>query len=368
MQVCFAVFWGKISIALLNSLNFFGIIIVNGIGKNKIKLTKSMKRVFFISVIVCTFNIFNPVFSQAVAEVADKTTVAAETADNTETGKWQFGGRFQLSLNQSYSSNWVGSSDPFIGLSTLDNLSLSYRKNKVSWENSLDVDFGMRYTFPKNAKSKYEKTSDKVDFNSQLGLRAKGYWYYGALLQLTTQLANGRDPEHDSIKTSSFMTPGNITLSLGMNYKRKMWSWYISPVAAKLVTKIDPVFFEQETFGVLANKKYHLSIGAFTRISFDADVHPKVNLNTKLEVFYDYTGVYTQMRNTVTNFEMTWRFSVTEWLAITFKTSLLYDYNVRFPVYDENGNTIDGIDTDHLQFKELFGITLGYKFNIPKKK
>jgi len=330
-----------------------------------------MRKNLFLSVIVCVFGIFsNPVFSQTVPEIADKTEKAAAAADNTEEGKWNFGGRFQLLLNQAYSSNWMGSGDPFIGLSTLDNLSLSYRKNKISWENTLDIDFGMRYTFnSRNAKQmKYEKTSDKIDFNSQLGLKAKGYWYYGALLQINTQMANGWNPENDTIKTSSFMTPGNITLSLGMNYKRKMWSWYISPVAAKLTTKIDPIFYEQETFGVLANKKVNLSVGAFTRIGFNADIHPKVNLNTKLEIFYDYLGEYMQMRNTITNFEMTWRFSITEWLAITFKTSLYYEYNARFPVYAKDGTIIEGATTDHLQFKELFGLTLGYKFNVPKKE
>ncbi len=83
------------------------------------------------------------------------------------------------------------------------------------------------------------------------------------------------------------MTPGYITLSLGMNYKRKMWTWYISPIAAKLTTKTDPVFYGQEAFAVPANKKAYFSVGAFTRISFTADIHPKVNLNTKLEIFYD---------------------------------------------------------------------------------
>ena len=327
-----------------------------------------MKKSSLFSVIVCVFGVFSSAYSQTVQEIASNTEKAAIKADNTEEGKWKFGGKFQLSLNQSYSSNWIGSGDPFVGLSTLDNLSLSYRKNKLSWENTLDVDFGMRCAFnSKNDKKvKYEKTSDKIDFNSQLGIRAKGYWYYGALLQLNTQIANGWSPDNDSIKVSSFMTPGNVTLSLGMSYKRKMWSWYISPVAAKLATKIDPVLYEQETFGVAARKKVNFSVGAFTRLSFDADIHPKVNLNTKLEIFYDYMGEYTQLRNTVTNFEMTWRFSITEWLSITFKTSLFYDYNVRFPVYDDNGTVIDGITTDHLQFKELFGLTLGYKFLIPK--
>jgi hypothetical protein len=142
----------------------------------------------------------------------------------------------------------------------------------------------------------------------------------------------------------------------------------MSPVAAKLTTKTDPVFYHQKAFGVDSNKKSHLSVGAFTRISFAADIHPKVNLNTKLEIFYDYLGEYKQMRNTTANFEMTWRFSVTEWLSITLKTALLYDYKIRFPVHDSDGTIIEGITTDHLQFQEIFGLTLGYKFKIPNKK
>jgi hypothetical protein len=90
-------------------------------------------------------------------------------------------------------------------------------------------------------------------------------------------------------------------------------------------------------------------------------------LNTKLELFYDYLGEYKQMRNTMANYEMTWRFSITEWLSISFKAALLYDYNVRFPVYETDGITvINGITTDHLQFQETFGLTLGYKFRISK--
>ena len=326
-----------------------------------------MKRIIIFGTIIC-FTACGNLFSQSVVEVAEKAKEAAGTADSTGSGNWVFGGRFQLSLNQAYSNNWIGSSDPFVGLSTLDNLYLFYRKNKFSWENMLDIDFGMRYTF--NSKSdkpmKYEKTSDKIDLNSQIGFKMKGDWYYGALLHINTQLANGWNSGNDSIKTSSFMTPGYVTLSLGINYKRKMWAWYISPIAAKMTTKTDPIFYNQMAFGVDSNKKTHLSVGAFTRISFAADIHPKINLNTKLELFYDYMGEYDQLRNTTANFEMTWRFSVTEWLSITLKTALLYDYNIRFPVYDENGTVIEGITTDHLQFQELFGLTLGYKFRVPK--
>ena len=329
-----------------------------------------MGRIIILGTVVYLLSCFTAVRSQTVVEeVVDKTGKEAP-ADTATGNNWTFEGQFQLLLNQAYSSNWVGSSDPFIGLSTLDHLRLLYNSSKISWENTLDVDFGMRYIFrPKGSKStRRDKTSDKIDFNTQVGFRMKKNWYYGALLQASTQLINSWNPEHDTIKTSSFMTPGYITLSLGISYKHTMWSWYISPLAAKMTTKTDPVFYKQEAFGVAANKKTNLFIGAFTRVAFAADIHPKINLNTKLELFYNYLGVYDQMRNMAANFEMTWRFSVTEWLSITLKTAMLYDYNVRFPVYASDGTIVAGITTDHLQFQELFGLTLGYKFKLPKKK
>lgn len=314
--------------------------------------------------ILYLFNLYHTAFAQTATELAEKTKAIAGIADSTGDGQWILGGRFQLSMNQSYSSNWVGSSDPYIGLSTLNNFYLFYRRSKLSWENVLDMDFGMRYTFGYK-KMKYEKTSDKIELNSHLGFKAGGNWYYGLLFNINTQLANGWDPKNDSIRTSTFMTPGYITLSLGINYKRKMWAWYFSPVAGKITGKLNAAFYDKAAFGVDSNRKVHVSVGAYTRLSFAADIHPKVNLNAKLELFYDYKGVYEQLRNVTTNFEMTWRFSITEWLAISFKTALFYDYTIKFNVYDDQKQIINGITTDHLQFQETFGLTLGYKFKIP---
>ncbi|MDR0605882.1 MAG: DUF3078 domain-containing protein [Bacteroidales bacterium] len=329
-----------------------------------------MRKRICVNTIVCLCIMLNYIHAQGtVIEAADKARVATGIADSVGDGRWIYGGRFQLSLNQSYSNNWMGSSSPYIGLSTLDRIYIYYRSNKLSWENTFDIDFGMRYTFHKNNTPKvvYEKTSDKAEFNSQLGFKAKGYWYYGGLLNIYTQVANGWDATNKT-RTSSFMTPGYFTLSIGMNYKRKRWGFYIAPVAAKLITKIDNSFYQQIAFGVDSNKKSHLSVGAFLRVNFDADIHPKIHLNTKFELFYDYMGEYAQMRNALTNYEMTWRFSITEWLSISFKAALLYDYNIRFPVYEQDGITvIDGMTTDHLQFQETFGLTLGYKFRYSKK-
>jgi hypothetical protein len=283
-----------------------------------------------------------------------------------KSGVWVFKGNFQLAFNQFYANREIGVGDPYVGLGTLDHISLLYKKNKFAWHTTLDLDFGERFTYKADEDSnKWHngKTTDKIELNSQIGYKAGGYWYYTALLTTSTQVAKGYT--NDTILRSAFMTPGDVKLSLGMEYKRTSWSWYISPLAGKLSCKLNKYFFDQALFGVDSGKKVFASVGAFTRIAYNADIHPKINLNTKLEFFYNYLGEYKHLRNLATNFEMIWNFSITDWLSVSFKTSLVYDYTIKFPVFDKDGVEIH--QTDHLQFQESFGLLLGYKFRIPKK-
>ena len=305
-----------------------------------------------------------------VVAVADKAKVGEELVDTLQkSGTWKFGGNFQLAFNQFYASNWMGAGDPYVGLGTLDRIFLTYNKNKFAWRTTLDLDFGTRFSYKTDADTSMwqrEKTSDKMEFNTQIGYKAGGYWYYTMLLNAHSQIANGYRNYKDTIRTSAFMTPGFVTLSLGMEHKRKTWSWYISPLAARFTCKLGEEFFEQSIAGVDSGKRILTTVGAFTRIAYNADIHPKINLNTKLELFYNYLGEYTHLRNLATNFEMIWNFSITDWLSVSFKTALLYDYTIKFPVFDEMGEKKG--ETDHLQFQESFGLVLGYKFRIPKKQ
>ena len=294
----------------------------------------------------------------AVAEKGKKSNEIIDTLQKN--GIWKFGGTFQLAFNQFYASNWSGAGDPYIGLGTLDRLFLTYNKNKFAWRTTLDADFGMRFSFKDSVRR--EKTSDRIDFNTQIGYKAGVYWYYTLLLNAYTQMTEGRT--NDTIITSNFMTPGVVSLSLGMEYKRSSWSWYISPFAAKFTCKLNKDFFDQNISGVDSGKKVLATLGALTRITYSADIHPKINLNTKLELFYNYLGEYAYLRNLATNFEMIWNFSITSWLSVSFKTALAYDYTMKFQVFNAEG--VKTHETDYLQFQESFGLVLGYKFKIPK--
>ena len=298
-----------------------------------------------------------------VIAAAEKGKKSEEIVDTLQKdGNWKFGGNFQLALNQFFASNWVGAGDPYVGIGTLDRLFLTYNKNRFAWRTTLDFDFGTRYVFKPDTVHN-EKTADKIELNSQIGYKVGGNWYATLLLNAYTQIANGYT--NDTVKTSAFMTPGVVMLSLGMENKQKAWSWYISPIAGKLTTKLDSGFYEQKIAGVDSGKRVLASLGAFTRLMYSADIHPKVNLNARLELFYNYLGEYAYMRNLSTNFEMIWNFAITNWLSVSLKTGVAYDYTTKFSVFNEAGNKTG--ETDHVQFQESFGLVLGYKFKIPKK-
>lgn len=315
--------------------------------------------------------------AQELIDVTKQAQEVGALVDKKADHPWEFGAGFQVIINQSFSKNWVGASNPTIGGQILGNMYLRYQKDKLAWENILDLDYGMRVTFnpkpPKGAGTKIEKVSDNLDFKSKLGYKAGGFWYYGAMFTLNTQMTNGYDPDNDTLLTSSIMTPGYFTLSVGMDYKRKMWSWYISPIGAKMISKANNRFLDEDKFGVLKGKKLYTAVGASTHIVFNADIHPKIKLYTKLELFYDYLGEYKQLRNLDARWDMTWMFNLTDWLSLSLKFAMLYDYDIKFNVYDVEGNQLfdregNARQTDHLQFQESFGLTLGYKFQVPKKK
>ncbi len=352
-----------------------------------------MKRIFTILCLLVFVVISFTVKGQTIEEVTKQAQAASAIADAKEDHPWTFGGGIQLIVNQTYSKNWVGASNPTLGFQGLGNLFLKYHKGKLAWENTLNLDYGIRFTFnppaPRGIGTKVEKTSDLLDFKSKFGYKAGGNWYYGIMFTLSTQMSNGYSPDDETLLTSSFMTPGYVTFSIGMDYKPEKWSWYISPIGTKIVTKIHENFFDQDAFGVLAGKKVYAALGASTHLIFAADIHPKINLNTKLELFYDYLGEMKQLRNLDMRYDMTWMFNITEWLCLSLKIALLYDYDIKFNCYDADGNIrytyvrddagniqygSDGkaltteLKTDHLQFQEAFGLTLGYKFKLPSEK
>ncbi len=315
------------------------------------------KLALFLSLFIMT----TALSAQEIKELATKTSGVGSKIDTTvKQRSWFYGGLSLLSFSQDYTLNWAAGGDPAFSVKATGNYYLKYRKNRLLWDNTLDIDYGMQ----RNLKTKVNtKTTDNVDLASNFGYQLKGNWNCAALVKLQTQISDGYT---DNVVTSSFMTPAYLITSLGFEYKTKDWGIFISPVTGKTTFKLDERFFNGSYFAVDSGLKVKGAFGGFARFTLAKNITPVISVNSKLELFSNY--IYEPEKVDV-NFEMRWIFKITEWLSFSFYAALVYDYDIKFTCFQEDGVTPrlnakgEVMTTDHLQLKENFGLTLMNKFS-----
>lgn len=278
---------------------------------------------------------------------------------------WTTGGNLGLNFSQVYLSNWAAGGQSSISATGIVNLFGNYAKERVSWDNTLDIAYGML----KQGDSDFFKTDDKLDFSSKYGYNAKGAWYYSALLNFRTQFAPGFDDPlaADSVRNviSDILAPAYGLLSLGMDYKpNENFTVLIAPVTAKLTIVGDQDLADAGAFGVDAAEfddlgvkitdgaNSRVELGAYVKMMYKTDVVENVSLQTKLDLFSNYQN---NPQNIDVNWEVLLAMKVNEFLSTTVSTQLLYDDDI--DVTREDGSV--GPDT---QFKEVLSIGISYKF------
>jgi hypothetical protein len=91
---------------------------------------------------------------------------AADTVQKT----WKKGGFINLNINQGSLSNWSGGGDKFsFSLNAYVNLYAFYKKDKNSWDNSLDLAYGVVNTTTLGNR----KSSDRIEYLSKYGYALK---------------------------------------------------------------------------------------------------------------------------------------------------------------------------------------------------
>ena len=103
------------------------------------------------------------------------TIVAQGDKDKLEDGKWNLKGVTGLNLSQTAVTNWsAGGENTMAGTAYL-NGSLTRKSGNWLWSNALVLEYGLTNT--KSLGSR--KSSDKIDFTTQLGYSTDNKWYYG---------------------------------------------------------------------------------------------------------------------------------------------------------------------------------------------
>lgn len=247
---------------------------------------------------------------------------------------WRKSFKAGLNLNQAaFSGNWKAGGVNSFGFNALLNYKANYKKNKNSWDNEIDLLYGMI----NNSGQGYRKTVDRVFVNTQYGRMLDSTWDFTAALNLLTQFAKGYTYAADSTGKevgtliSDSFAPAFITAAFGFEYHPKpFFKVRISPLAPR-VTLVKGV----ERFVTADNPTpYGVSPGKYSRFEwlsgqilaeFDKDLVKNVNLKWRYLLFANYETL--EWKTIDHRLDLTLTAKVNQFINVSVGGIFLYDYD-----------------------------------------
>ena len=271
-------------------------------------------------------------------------SVVADEAKN-----WNFSGLTTMGFSQVSLSNWASGGDESYALNGIVNLDLNYAKGNTTWENSLDLGYGIL----KQSSLELRKSDDKIDFASKFAYTATKHWNYSALIGFKTQFTDGYKYKINEPNEliSSIMAPAYFTTSVGMEYKKNENLYVlISPVAGKMTFVYNDVLSSVGAFGVGAGENLRSEFGGYLKAEYKKDnLIKNVGIKTKIELFSNYIE---NPQFIDVDWELMLLMKINSLLSANIKTQIIYDEDI-----NGKDKAFPGI-----QFKEVLSIGLTYKF------
>jgi hypothetical protein len=279
-------------------------------------------------------------------------TLNAQEAKDT-TKYWKFNGLTSLNFSQVSLTNWSAGGENSYAFNGLVNLSANYSKDKNDWSNTLELGYGLQ----KQGDQEVRKTDDQIDFVSKYGRKVSKSFFISAMLSFKSQMDEGSKYETDpdtSYVISKFLAPGYIQGALGMEYKpSEAFYAVLSPIAGKLTMVLDYTLSARGSFGVDPGEKTRLEIGGSATIGVKKEIMKNVNFASTLGLFSNYVE---NPQNIDVDWKVLINMKINDYLSANLSTHLIYDDDIK--TSDDQGNQKGA----KVQFKEVFGVGLTYKF------
>jgi len=308
---------------------------------------------------------------QALAQTTEAEKAIRSVSQDTIYG-WKKGGLVGFNISQATFTNWAAGGQNTIALGGIVNLFANYRSATTSWDNMLDLGYGV---LKQGKDAKFIKTDDKVDFTSKYGRKASSKWYYAGLVNFKTQMTAGYDNPNESnnIKISDLLAPAYILAAAGMDFKpNDLLTTFIAPITSKNTIVNDQTLANAGAFGVegatydtngqllSSGKKSRSEIGGYVRMVYQQTYFKdkSVSVVSKLDLFSNY-------KQNPQNIDVSWEtiigLKVNKYLTTTITTHLIYDDDIKIG-FDDNGDGVFEKSGPRTQFKEVIGVGLNIKF------
>ncbi len=306
--------------------------------------------------------------------ISSGTLLHAETTENDEeqeNGPWEFLGFFSQQLHQVSFSNWVQGGENSLSSTTILNLGANYSKDRYSWENRLNMAFGIL----KREDTPLRKNEDRLHLISKTSREVSPIFSTSFLGDFRSQFYKGYNYPNDSVVVSRFMSPGVLSLSVGMDYNP--WDFltiFFSPASGKftfvmdqdLANKgsygVDPAEYDEHGNMISEGSNIYSEFGALLNVVFEKEVFEDVSVESRLTLFNNLVDDDSSNRkNTHVDWETSINLKINRYITANVFVHMLYDHDALIPVTDDDG-TETGEYTRKLQIKQMLGVGLSYRF------
>jgi len=277
--------------------------------------------------------------------------ISAQEEKQDTIKSWKFNGITSINFSQVALSNWAAGGENSYAFNGLLNVSANYSKDKNDWANTLELGYGIQ----KQGDQDFRKTDDHIDFLSKYGRKISKSLFFSTMLNFKTQMTDGKQYDPDTAIISRLFAPAYLQAALGIEYKpNETFYAVISPVAGKLTMVFDDTLSAQGAYGVDPGDKTRMELGGSAAFGVKAEIMKNVSFSSTLGLFSNYA-------DNPQNIDVEWKvlinMKVNEFLSANLNTHLIYDDDIA-SVNEDTG--LPG--GAKVQFKEIFGVGLTYKF------
>ena len=339
-------------------------------------------------VILLTLSLFlsSSAFAQDAQSAAAAATAALTAADDVpvvppKPQYWTLSLLNNINFGQTALWNWAAGGYNNYSLAAYVDANANYAKDKMLWNNRLQLDYGFMYSADKPILQKHK---DRIYLESKWGYQtAVKNLSYSANFDFKSQFDNNykygtpvsdgeTEPSPEdwlNARTlmSGFLAPAYINLGIGLLWTPKPWfSLNFSPLTASFVIVRDPLL--RDTYGMNLREEgldrtvgdnfhpYRFDLGAQLKADAQWIINDAFSYTTQLVLFSNYLHKPQNLRVNWDN-KIFWKMA--KFFALTVSTNLIYDDTIKV-------KEIDGEMYPAVQFKEF--LEFGFTYTFANKK
>ena len=251
---------------------------------------------------------------------------SSDRPNDLDTTYWSTKLSAGINLNQtSFSGNWRGGGVNSFSSGTIVEARASYERDRITFDNEVELLYGI----VRQQGQDVRKANDRIFLDTKAGYELNDSWGSYLSLNFLTQFTDGFDYDDDDERTltSSFLSPGYLTGSLGFEYRpNDDFSLRVGPLSPRLTFMRDDAVTANvpENYGVPVGNTVRTEWLAFQLYAtWDKEIAEDFTIKSRYQMFANYeTLAWDSIDHRL---DVTLTAQITNMINVTFTSINLYD-------------------------------------------